>query len=231
MRELPVLESHAGCVRRVPIFARLDPAQQDAVGRLARPVRLPAGDLLHGAGDRMGQLFVVHAGRLKLVRPTAGGRDRLIRVAGPGDVVGEHAFLTGERPEYYVEALEGASLCVFDHAELGRLVTGHPAVAVAMLRSLSDRLADAERRLALAASDVPARLAGYLLDLPGEPDADGSARVTLPLAKQDVASYLGTTPESFSRALRRLERDGLIAVAGAGVRLLDAEGLEQRAAG
>ena len=229
MRELPVVESHAGCVGRVPIFARLDAAQQDDVGSLARPVSLAAGALLHGAGDRMGQLFVVHTGRLKLVRPTAGGQERLIRVAGPGDVVGEHAFLTGERPDHYVEALEDARLCVFDHAELGRLVAAHPPIAVAMLRSLSERLTDAERRVARASVDVPARLAGYLLDLPAD-TLEGLARVTLPLPKKDIASYLGTTPESLSRAIGRLQDDGLLTIDGRRVTLLNPDGLESTAA-
>jgi len=229
MRDLPVVESHAGCVGRVPIFARLDAAQQSAVGRLARPVSLAAGALLHGAGARMGQLVVVHTGRLKLVRPSAGGHDRLIRIAAPGDVVGEHAFLTGERPDHYVEALEDSRLCVFDHAELGRLVAVHPPIAVAMLRSLSERLTDAERRLARASVDVPARLAGYLLDLPAD-TLDGPARVTLPLPKKDIASYLGTTPESLSRALARLQADGLVTLDGRRITLLDPDALQAAAA-
>ena len=229
MRELPVIESHASCVARVPIFARLDAAQQADVSRLARPVSLAAGALLHGAGDKMGQLFVVHTGRLKLVRPTPGGNDRLIRVAGPGDVVGAHAFLTGERPDHYVEALEDSRLCVFDHAELGRLVAAHPAIAVAMLRSLSERLTDAERRVARASVDVPARLSGYLLGLPTE-TLNGLARVTLPLPKKDIASYLGTTPESLSRAFGRLQDEGLLTIDGPLVTLLDPDGLESAAA-
>ena len=89
---------------------------------------------------------------------------------------------------------------------LSRLVARHPAIGLGMLRSLSERLADAERRLALAAVDVPGRLASHLLDLPGEATPDGW-RVTLPWPKKDLASWLATTPESLSRALARLGRD------------------------
>lgn len=227
MRELPLVEVHHGgvnCVSRVPIFARLDPKQQEAVASFARPIGLARGELLHAAGDAIGQLFVVHSGKVKLVHTSASGRQQLLRVAGPGDVMGEHAFLTGARPDHHAEAVEDARLCVFAHDDLARLVGTYPTIALSMLRALSERAVDAERRVALGAVDVPVRVAGYLLDLPA--DDAGTYRVRLPLAKKDVASYLGTTPESFSRALAKLQRDGLVAVAGDLVELRDPDGLD-----
>ena len=73
--------------------------------------------------------------------------------------------------------------------------------------------------------DVPARVAGYLLGLPAE-GSDGTYRVRLPLAKKDIASWLATTPESFSRALARLERDGIVAVERDVVTLRDPDALD-----
>lgn len=224
MRELPVVETHTSCVAQVPIFARLRPEQQDAVASYARPTVLAAGEHVFDAGERVAQLFVVHVGRVKVVRVSASGREHLGRVAGPGDVVGEQGFLTGERPAYRVEAVEDSRLCTFEHADLARLVAAHPGIAVEMLRSVTTRLEDAERRLALAGADVPARVADYLLGLPG----DGEV-VRWPMPKKDVAAYLATTPESLSRALARLEASGLIDGDGDAVRLVDVDGLEERA--
>ena len=208
MRALPVLDQpHDTCVRRVAIFARLSPDQQDAVGSFARPVALAAGELLHRAGEPVGQLFVVHTGSVKLVHTAPSGRTQIVRVAGPG------------------EAVEDSRLCVFDHAVLAKLLATYPGISVGMMRTLSERLADAERRLALSALDVPARVAGYLLGLPAE-GSDGTYRVRLPLAKKDIASWLATTPESFSRALARLERDGIVAVERDVVTLRDPDALD-----
>lgn len=230
MRELPVLDQpHATCVRRVPIFARLSPEQQDAVGSFARPVTLEPGEVLHRAGEAVSQLFVVHTGAVKLVHTAPSGRTQLVRVAGPGEAVGEQAFLTGERPEHHVEAAEQTRLCVFDHADLAQLVATYPGISVGMLRTLSERLTDAERRLALSALDVPARLAGYLLELPAAGGA-GAYRVRLPMPKKDIASWLATTPESFSRALARLEKQGIVTVDRQDVTILDPEALEELAA-
>lgn len=226
---LPVIEdaSHGSCVRRVPIFSRLAPAQQDVVATFAQTVDVPRGDLLQVPGDPTRELFVVHRGRVKVSHLSPSGRRRLLRVAGPGEVVGEHGFLTGELPDSEVEALEPARVCAFRSSDLVRLVADYPAIATGMLRSLSERLQDAERRLAQATVGVPARLAGFLLDLPTS--GGQVVGVRLPWPKKDVASYLGTTPESLSRALDRLQRDGAIVVSGASVELLDPAALESLA--
>ena len=225
MRELPVIQEHASCVSRVPIFRGLSPDDQQVVAALARPVTLDAGQHLFESGDAVGTVFVVHVGRLKVVRVSASGREHLARVVGPGEVVGEHAFLTGERPEHRVEAMAEARLCTFGHADLAGLVGAHPTIALAMLRSAAQRLEDAERRLALGAADVPARVADYLLGLPAHRGV-----VRWPMPKKEVAAFLATTPESLSRALARLEADGLIRSTGGTVALLDAMALEDRAA-
>lgn len=231
MRELPIVEvRHApSCVRQVPVFARLDPALQDAVASLARPRRLRRGEVLHRAGDPLASLYVVHTGRLRVDHTYSSGRRRLLRVAGPGEVVGEHSFLTGQAPDYGIEALEDAGLCAFGRDGLTGLMATQPDLALGMLRAQSDRLADAERRLALATVEVEQRVAAFLLDLPVR-RAEGDLRVELPWPKKDIAAFLGTTPESFSRALSRLTREGIVTVDGACLTLLDPDALEAKAA-
>jgi len=218
------------CVALVPVFQGLSRADQLEVATVATPAHLSSGELVYAAGSDVSQLLVVHTGRLKITRSSADGQERVVRVLEPGDFVGEAAFLTGARPDHTVTTLEPASLCVFKHADLARLVAAHPTIAVRMLQALSRRLTDTETRLAAATStDVSARLAGYLLGLPGT-HVDGSVEVTLPLAKKDIASLLDTTPESLSRALRRLGDSGMIDQRrGRRIGLSDVDGLSRLA--
>ncbi len=223
----PLAAVHSACVGRVPIFAGLPRAEQEIVAGYARHTDLAEGERLYGPGDHLSQLFVVHAGRIRVVRITSPGREQLIRVAGPGEVVGEYPFLTGRPPVAWVFADEPSRLCVFDHADLTSLLTTYPSIAVRLLQALARRLSDAERRLtALAGSDVPTRVADYLLALPAE-RRDGQLGVRLPMSKKDVASYLGTSPESLSRGLHRLQADGLIEVGAHGwIAVRDRPGLD-----
>ena len=222
---------HETCVTRVPIFTNLDADAQAEVATFATPRTVAKGQSLYHQGDRIARLFIVHEGSAKLSRTTVDGHEQVVRTIGPGDVVGEHSFLTGSRPDHGVEALEPMTACVFDHADLGALTARHPRIAVEMLRVLSQRLVDAEQRVTeLASTDVTTRLANYLIDL-APTVTDAQVSVTLPLTKHETASYLGTTPESFSRSLRKLEQSGLIEMAGRTIWLRDLDGLDKAAGG
>lgn len=218
---------------RVPIFAGLSPDEQSQVAAFARPVRAARGEVLYTADSQLRRLLVVHRGRIAMRHLTQGGREQVVRVLEEGDVVGEAAFVIGERTDHEAVALADSELCTLDHAALVDLVRRHPEIAVRMLEAVTSRLVRAERTLtAFATSDVAARLAAWILDQPGETDASGGRRVELTMANKDLASYLGTTPETLSRRLASLSREGLISRPGRRtVLIVDVARLEARAGG
>ncbi|MDN5705351.1 MAG: Crp/Fnr family transcriptional regulator [Yaniella sp.] len=232
MRELPIrdiTEHDDNCVRRVPIFSGLTTEQQDLVATVARPQILSAGELVHGAGERTGKMFVVHTGEIKISRTLPSGRKQLLRVARPGETLGEHAFLTGNSTLEEAEARSQTRLCVFVHDDLTKLIDQYPNIAHRMLRTLGDRLAHTEHRLTLSSQSVDVRIADYLLQQPlirSGQVTNGIMRVQLPLSKKDIASLLGTTPESLSRALSRLRNKGFLTVDDDIVSLLQPDELE-----
>lgn len=203
------------CVARVPLFQGLGHEAQLEVAAVAQPTRVAKGQQVYAAGADASQLLVVHAGQIKLSRISVDGHEQVVRVLGPGDFVGEGAFLHGGKPDHFATALTPGSMCVFRHRDLGRLVEQHPSIGLRMLKGVSLRLREAENRLAaITSGDVRSRLAGYLLALPAKRQG-GEIAVRLPLAKKDIASLLDTTPESLSRHLRRLQEAGLIDQDGA----------------
>jgi CRP/FNR family transcriptional regulator len=220
------------CVSLVPLFAGLTREQQADVASLARPMTVEPGEMFVRAGSRQAPLFVVHSGMVKLSRTTADGKSTTLQVLGPGEVGGETWLLTGERPENDVVALEAARMCVFEPTALDTIVRQFPSVGVTLLRSLALRLHAAERMLtARTLADVGARLAAYLLDCPTTWGIRGAATAHLPMAKKDIATFLGTSPETVSRRLKAFEHEGLIQVRGMDVDIRDPVGLELRARG
>lgn len=220
------------CVAEVPLFQGLTHEQQLEVASVARPTQVARGEVIYAAGSPQPQLMVVHVGQVKISRVSADGHEQIVRVLGPGEFIGESAFLTGARPDHVATALEAGSMCVFRHADLGRLVEEHPSVGMRMLQTVSRRLEETEQRLAaIVSAELPARLADYLLGLPGR-HVGSTVEVELPLAKKDVASLLDTTPESLSRQLRRLSDSGVIVPGGGRLIVLsDLDALSSLAAG
>ena len=216
------------CVSRVPIFQGLTREEQLRVAEFVRPVHVAKGETVYSPGQSVSRLLVMHSGQLKVSHAAANGQEQILRTVTDGDVVGERAFLTGHLPNDLVVALEDSRMCVFDHTDLSALLRDYPDVGLRMLRTLSDRLASVERLLAaITSSDVSARIAAYLLDLPGS-IRDGVPTVWLPLAKYEIASYLGTTPETLSRRLAALAASGVIELHGRrNVTILDIDGLER----
>lgn len=232
--QLPIVSepSEDLCVARVPLFQGLSHTEQLGVASLARPRTLARGEVIHAPGDAASQLLVVHSGTVKITRVEANGHEHLARVLGPGDFVGETAFLTGRPPNHRATAVDASQLCVFRHEDLGRLVRAHPSIGLRMLQTVSSRLQETESRLvSVIAGDVSSRLAGYLLSLPGTP-GDGGSAVRLPLPKKDIAALLDTTPESLSRQLRRLRDSGVVRSRGArDLVVVDADALLELADG
>ena len=216
------------CVARVPVFAGLSADEQARVATAARPTRLDPGQSAYPVGDDQPRLLVVHTGRLRISRVLADGAEQTVRVLGPGEFTGEAAVFTRRRPDHLVTALEASELCVFRHDDLEALLARHPGIGLRMLATVTERLSDTENRLsAVTSRGVDARLAEYLLDLPSRWH-DGTATVTLPLAKKHVASLIDTSPESLSRALASLAAQGLVAVGtGRTVAILAPDRLQQ----
>lgn len=215
------------CVTRVPIFQGLTPQEQLRVAGFARPVLVKKGEIVYAPGQTVSRLLVMHSGQLKVSHVAANGQEQILRTVADGDVVGERTFLTGHRPNDLAIALEDSRMCVFDHADLAVLLRDYPDISARMLRTLADRLSSVERLLAaITSSDVNARVAAYLLDLPGSTRA-GVSTVRLPMAKQEIAAYLGTTPETLSRRLAALSTAGVIELHGRRVvSILDIDALE-----
>jgi CRP/FNR family transcriptional regulator len=161
---------------------------------------------------------------VKIFKISTEGKEQILHFVGPGESFGEVSVFTGQGfPADAVAAVQ-SGLLFFARSSFISLIRKDPALALNMLAQLSRRLRQFAGLIEdLSLKEVPGRLAKYLLYLGGR-DGDAGA-VELDVSKGQLAALLGTIPETLSRILARMNRQGLIRSRGAQIRILDRTGL------
>ncbi|OHE34028.1 MAG: transcriptional regulator, partial [Syntrophus sp. RIFOXYC2_FULL_54_9] len=182
------------------------------------------GERVFSEGDDGIGFYMVTEGRVKIFRVSAEGKEQILHLFGPGESFGEVSVFTGRGfPADAVTSLQ-TTLLFFPRMAFSALIQKDPALALNMLGQLSMRLrhfADLIEDLSL--KEVPGRLAKYLLFLSSK---EGDREIALDVSKGQLASVLGTIPETLSRILAKMHRQGLIRLRGARILILDRRGLE-----
>ncbi|WP_214413330.1 Crp/Fnr family transcriptional regulator [Sphaerisporangium fuscum] len=181
-------------------------------------------------GDASDWVLVLTSGRVKVSSHTASGTEVVLAVRGPGALLGEMSFISGEPRSGTVTALEAVEALVV--RDFPGFLNTHGRVAVLLLRLVVDRLRDSDRkRVEYGAFDTAGRVATRLVELAerfGETNG-GTVRVVLPLSQDELAGWTGASREAVSKALRSLRDRGLIETGRRRVTIYDLDGLRRRA--
>jgi CRP/FNR family transcriptional regulator len=210
------------------MFCNLAPgalADFDAIGS---PVSLPKGSVLFREGDPGDRVYILCEGKVKLSCSSRDGKTLNLRIALAGDVLGLSAVISGSPFEVTAECMEPVSLKAIGAKEFLPFLNRHGEASMHAARALSDEYKAAysdARRLALSGS-VPGRIAGLLLDWGRSASCgDAGMRFNMVLTHDDLANFTGTSRETVSRTLSRLQKDNLIRINGATVHILMPEEL------
>jgi CRP-like cAMP-binding protein len=209
-----------------PLCAAADQALE-AFTRLQHPY-LTKQALYHEGAPALG-LYVLCRGRVKLSRTDGDGREQILRLVDPGEMLGEEAVRPGSRYVGTARALEDSQAAFVGREELLGLLRSHDGVAVSLLQHLSRVLSSTqENLLRLALADARSRVAGLLLELTrryGQPTHEG-VTLRLPVRRRELAAMIGLTPETTMRLLSRFRDEGILRTDGRQVVLLRPERLE-----
>lgn len=206
-----MIGSHKACIQLVPIFNHLEDEQLDDIMHTTQSVSYDRGSLIYRAEEEADTLYIVNKGRVRIYRLAESGKEQLVRILEPGDFTGEMALFSPENTvhESYAEAMANTKICLIKRADLQEYLLKYPSISLRILNELSQRLDKSEKQTTRFATEkVETRIALFLAECV-DAEAD-SMEFTLPMSQKDLASYLGTTPETVSRKLADLETEGLI---------------------
>lgn len=171
------------------------------------------GQTIFFQGNPCHGIYCVSAGCVGLLKTDADGNTMILRLAHPGETIGCDAFFARTPYTVSAQALTDSCVCFVDRTTVEALISAEPALGLAFSRELALELQRAQAaRLQETVLPVRARMAQLLLSLREHcADVDEAGRLTieLPLRRGELALVLATRPETVTRTIRALERDGV----------------------
>ena len=212
-------------IASIPLFESLSRKHLGELSMIVVDQIFKKGQEIFSEGDEGTGFYVVVTGRVKIYKVSWEGREQILHIFGPGEPFGEVPVFTGQRFPASAATIEESRIFFFPKDAFVKLIRREPELALGMLAVLSMRL----RRFAnlvedLSLKEVPGRLAAYLLYLSQK--NQNSLDLELDISKTQLASLLGTIPETLSRILAKMKKNGLIDVDGARIKILDLETLQ-----
>jgi CRP-like cAMP-binding protein len=183
-------------------------------------------------GEASDHVVVLLAGRAKVSSYTADGKEVVLAVRGPGELLGDFSALDGATRSATVSALEPIEALIIPSERFVGYLEDHARLAILLLQTWSRRVRDADRkRVEFGAYDTPGRVARRLLELVdryGEGDGSGM-RIDLSLTQDELAGWTGSSREAVSKALREFRDRGWIETGRRTIKVLDVQALRSRA--
>jgi len=211
-----------------PLFAGLPQDQLESIQEIIIEKEFGKGENIFSEGEEGAGFYVVSQGMVKIFKVSIEGKEHILHIFGIGEVFGEVPVFMGKSYPANAEVIKKSSVLFFPRESFVNLIATNPSLSLNMLAVLSMRLRQFAVQIEnLSLKEVPGRMASYLILLSKEQDRIDS--ISLTISKSQLASLLGTIPETLSRILARMSSRNLIQVDGREITLLDMDGLEDLA--
>jgi CRP-like cAMP-binding protein len=206
---------------RQPLFRILGEQDLTRLAKATSEYRLSRNEMVLQKGHQSEGLHVVIAGQVKLYLPSMVGSEKVVRMASPGDTFGEEGVFLNKVCPMAAQAVKDSILLLLDKQALLDTMARNVMLSSALMTHMCSRLCELVENLETCVQRSSAeRVVHYLVQMaPGEGENVENVDILLDLNKQTIASQLNLAPETFSRVLGRLAKDGHIEVKGRNIKI------------
>jgi CRP/FNR family transcriptional regulator, cyclic AMP receptor protein len=196
--------------------------QQRLLDRYGR--QFSAGEVIFADGDEAKEAFVLHEGRVRLIK-RIGAVERGLRILRPGDLFGESALMHGAPRNRTAVALEEVVALALDQETFQQVLFSNPEVGARMLQQVVRRLRDAEDQIEiLMVRDSQSKVVVALLKLAQQAKLDRpGGKVELPLSPMELSTHVGMDVDTVKRVVQQLRDSGYIRIVEENVEIPDVE--------
>ncbi len=209
--------SNLDLIRRVPLFALLTDSQAEALSSAVSKKRFKRGEAIVQQGRTSNALFIILAGRARVLMTDKRGREVILATLQVGDYLGEMSLIDHETHSATVTAETQTDMLVLGGEDFSRCLLESTAMAHTVMRGLVKRLRNADQKIgSLALTGVYERVASALLEAT-EVGEDGERFMREKISRQDIAKMVGASREMVSRVMKDFEEQGFVEADSEGV--------------
>ncbi len=218
-------------LKNAPVFEELEDKDFERISACGVKKIYTKGQVILMEEESGSALFVIVGGEVKVVRVGEDGREVILSILGPSDIFGEMALLDGEARSASVIAMDYAELFMIHRKDFLALLHEYPSISISLLRHLTRRLRQADALIkSLSLKDAYHRVGYVVLQFADERGKIKQGKViidNLPV-QQEIANMSGTTRETVSRTLGKMEKSKLLQVITNGIVIEDYENFRQK---
>lgn len=209
------------CIQNITFLYGLPKEKQLEILDRSTHKTLKRGEYIFREGEAVNSVIFIKQGHVKLNTYDAEGRENIIGIFADQDTIWEGVFAENSQYPYSAVCLDNTSICKISKNDVESAVS-NPSVSLKVINMLSTKLHDAnERNMILSINEPMARIAAFLLYREKR-----SVEPIITLRLDDIAGSVGLRPETVSRYIRRMVREGYIEKIGqSGIRLLNFEAM------
>ena len=159
-------------------------------------------------------LYCISNGKIKVSKVGNDGKESIIRIAGPGDVLGHRSLFSRENYSATATVIEDAMICFLDKTYIYSALKNNPSIALNIIEKLSREMGAAESRNAsMSQKSARERLAELFLTFVknyGQQEIDGRIKLNIKLNRDEIASIVGTAHETIIRLISEFKNEGIL---------------------
>ncbi|WP_395064407.1 Crp/Fnr family transcriptional regulator [Flavobacterium sp.] len=180
------------------------------------------GEHIFEEGEITKGVFCIKEGVCKLSKLSANGKDQIVKLVKPGELLGQRSMISDEPANLSAVALEDMEVCFIPKTDVMGFFNDNNGFSMNVMKTICSDLKDADDHMVnMAQKNVKERLAEtllYLEDTFGK-NEDGSLHIQL--SRDELAGIIGTATESCIRLLSEMNKNGLIELTGKKITILD----------
>lgn len=214
--------------REKGIFCELEKAGLDRMAVTKSMSTYKKGQNLFLEGNPAFGIFCISSGKIKVTRAGGDGKESIVRIAGPGDLLGHLSLYNSDSLFVSATALEDATVCFLDKKFILGFMKEQPSVAFNMIQKLTHDLEKAEgRNASMSQKTARERLAELLLNFSDNYGIKEENRIKLDikLNRDEMASIVGTAHETIIRLISELKEEKILEQEGKVLYVIDQEKL------